>query len=227
MKSLIYKDLIVQKGTVIFGAFYGSVFFLLFSLLSERSAALEHFVYVLAPVVVTFMLTAGAFKTEKNRSDTFVLSLPVTRSDMVNARFLSLFLFALFGTVTTAALGALFRILPWRLASELISPLDLLRILIGVMLLSCMVPAYLRFGFQAARNFLMVLVFIGVALQVVGLAVLMLFRGGGGVDPIRAATEWFNSYTLLQRNVFMSCLGLMVLAASYLLSLRIYRRKLF
>ena len=87
MLNLILKDLLVQKKSLLFAL--GYCFFLVFAFQSLQGAA-----PIAATVAVVYLLTQYSFTYEdKNKSETMLNSLPISRRDIVLAKYLSIFIY--------------------------------------------------------------------------------------------------------------------------------------
>jgi len=222
--ALVEKDFRIQKSMVIFAGLYGALIFTMFTIIGEDMN--NHFTFVLAPVAAAWMLLFGSFKGEKNNTGRFVAALPVSRSDIVNGKYIGLAVFAVFGIITTGITGALYHFLFGYPSIVFMSGLDLLRVITGVMLLSFCIPLTFRFGFAAVRTVIIVLLIMGV----VAGQVLFFFlnssgsedaSGGWAVDFLKRIQE----VTKIQRNLYLLIFAVVVFVISYFLSKYIYRKK--
>lgn len=101
MYHLILKDLLIQKKTVAVSFVY--ILFFIFVFQQEGS-------YVSAIVAFTYMLamTACAYD-DKNNSDIMVNSLPIRRTQVVLAKYLSVYVYMAMGTIAYVLIIALIR----------------------------------------------------------------------------------------------------------------------
>ncbi len=220
MFSLIYKDLIVQKKTVVFGAVYSSVFFIMFGLLPESFPA--GFIYFFSPLIVTAMLIFGAYTADKNDTSIFMLSLPFTRRDIVTAKYISVYIYGAFAILTTAAIGAFFRISPFKYVDSFYSIKDVVRVLIGISLFTAIIPVYFKFGYIIVRTALMAGLFALVFLNVIAFIVVRFFNGSGFIDIV---IETIKNTSPRLIYLVLGASSLAVLAGSFMLSLYIYGKK--
>ena len=88
MFNLILKDILIQKRNLLFGVFY--ILIMIFALQQAGSAMFAASVMVFSYIMVQ---SACAFD-EKNKADVLLNSLPLSRSTIVTARYISTFVFA-------------------------------------------------------------------------------------------------------------------------------------
>jgi hypothetical protein len=101
MKALILKDIRIQIPTVVFAATYP--FFLLGLLAVIGGAPFgARMILILSSVVMPYMVVMGSFKELRNKTENFILSLPILRKDIANGKFL------LLGISTIIAAGICF-----------------------------------------------------------------------------------------------------------------------
>lgn len=222
MKALLLKDLIAQRWNILFGALYSLIFILAFSLVGE--APQGGFIYIVSGVVVGYMVLLGSFSADKNDTPRFLLSLPATRGDAVNEKFLLLFLATTFGTICAVAIGAVAAIISSDVAT--VEPMYLLRIAGGMLAISFVIPFYFRFGHQMIRYLIFALMGVGVIAQIVAMLLLTFARERGGpVALFDAIMRFVRSGANLERNLWFVGIGAVICLASYLASRLIYLRR--
>lgn len=222
MKALFLKDILHQKWVIVFGGFYSLFFFLLFALAGDSLSV--SFIYPLVAVAVGYMILLGSFKADKNDTPVFMLSLPISKRDWVNGKFLLLLAAVIYGMVTTAILGAL-ALLPFlHMADRWIVPIDLVRIFIGMGLFSGILPFYFAFGQKAVRYAVVALVALGVVIQL-ALLVSLSVAGQETGHLIDLVIAWFTSIPMMKRNLAFALVATIILAGSYLFSIWYFPRK--
>lgn len=224
MKSLLIEDTLGQKPNLVLGGLYSLIFFIGLGLAGDGPA--PTFVYVFSGVAVGATILLGSFGVDKNDTMRFFQSLPVTRADTVNAKFLLLLLGTAYGTAWAVIFGAMGTMPALGWSAGMISGLDLLRIASGMLILSFLIPLYFRVGHTIIRYTLIIGMVILVAGQVAGMLVLGL-RGeaGGTIRLFDMIFEWLRSGDKLQRNLMIGAIGLGVAAVSYAASRLIWNRR--
>jgi hypothetical protein len=224
MKALLLKDTLGQKPNLVLGALYSLIFFVAFSLVGDGPS--PTFVYVVSGIAVGLTMLLGSFGLDKNNTLRFMLSLPVTRADAVNAKFLLLLLGTAYGTLCAVILGAIGSIPALGFAGGFISGLDVLRVVSGALILSFFIPLYFRFGYTIIRYALVIGMILLVAGQVAGMLVLT-FRGesGGSIRVFDLFFEWLRTGDKLRRNLVILAIAAGVATVSYLLSRMVAGRR--
>lgn len=116
MYKLIRKDILIQNKNVFLLLLYNVFVFVVFS-----SSQYGGFVYIMGSFANAYVfITTAAYTDAKNNSDTIVNSLPILRSEVVLAKYLSIFVFALIGLGVTVSMGMLIKATP--LPLHIISP---------------------------------------------------------------------------------------------------------
>ncbi len=166
MLNLILKDLLVQKKSILFVLSY--CFFLVFAFQSLEGAA-----PVAATTAVVYLLTQYSFAHEdKNKSETMLNSLPISRKDIVLAKYLSIFLYI--GLAMVAYMFATLVVMAVRIPVK-VQFVSLQGITITLFLVSLMASMYLpiifKFGYLKAKmfNLVMFLLFFFIPMGVVSL----------------------------------------------------------
>ncbi|MCK5154921.1 MAG: ABC-2 transporter permease [Spirochaetales bacterium] len=105
-----------------------------------------------------------------------------------------------------------------------VDPIDFLRIVSGMLILSFLLPIYFKFGQLAVRYFLFTIMGLGVVLQVVLLIMISVVSDKGG-SVINLIMTCFTQFTVINRNLTLFGISLVIFIASYIASLTIYSRK--
>jgi len=152
MLSLIIKDILVQKKKVLFGIIYIPFVIIVFQNigLAMFAAAMTGFTYML-------LMTSCAYE-DVNKADIMVNSLPVSRSKVVAAKYLSILMYFVFGTIVyiivTGVMGILklpFNIFPVTLSGFIGG-------FASITMLSCIyLPLFFKVGYikSKALNFIL------------------------------------------------------------------------
>lgn len=158
MFSLIFKDIIIQKKTVSYMLLYIVVVIVFMDGLSSDA------LYVLITVTIAFAVSSGAFAIdEKYRSEMVMASLPITRSELVQSRYLSVFVYAAASILVMTLVGIMINICNIHFIKlNYITLLDVKRILAAcVLITSINYPMYFKYGYNKAKiaNFLIYFMF--------------------------------------------------------------------
>jgi len=106
--SLIKKDFIVLKRTMLFGIAYSVFVFFAFS-----NPVFSQFTYIMGAVATGYIFSLTAIQAEfKNNTDVIINSLPVTRREVVTARYISLFILTAAAVAIVAAVGLALKLTP-------------------------------------------------------------------------------------------------------------------
>lgn len=164
MINLIIKDVLIQKKTVAFIFLY--ILFLIFAFQSLGPAAFSTGI-----VVSTYMLALGACAYEdKNKSDIMINSLPIKRSTIVLAKYLSVFIFFAIAIVSYMVSASIINVLKLPVKVFPITLEGFIGALFAVSLISSIYfPVFFKMGYIKSRivNFIMFFaVFAGINILV-------------------------------------------------------------
>ena len=150
MISLLKKDLLIQKKSFLFLFLYGIFMFIVFN-----NPVFEDMIYIMGMIIaVYFFLVTASMEDDKNKSEIILNSLPLSKSQIVLAKYLSVFAYILIGAVLLGVVGLLFQLAAFSLTPRLINAVDLLAA--GMLVSICVsvyFPLYFRFGASALRLF--------------------------------------------------------------------------
>lgn len=146
MLNLVWKDIIIQKKTLVFCILY--TFFILFAFQDMGSGA---FAAGTTAITYILLLTACAYE-DKNKSDIMINSLPVRRNEVVLSKYVSLYVYVavstiayLLGTTLLLLLKVPIRIFPLSLESFIAA-------LFAVSLLdSLYLPVFFKYGYIKSK----------------------------------------------------------------------------
>lgn len=212
MKGLMLKDLYIlrKKGMLLLAvlAVYGVLS------LTMGEASMVSFLSVM--MAITLPMTSIAYD-ERGHFDTYACALPVSRTAIVGARYLMSLLFALGGFAVSLLAG-----LGISLLRDNSSPLEVVlltaaaSLLVGLFYLSLLLPLLIWLGSEKAR-----IAMIAVFVLPLGLLLLLTNGSSGLVDLVRQEP--------VQRALLLTVPTVVALLypLSFLLSLRIYRKKEF
>lgn len=228
MTGLIKKDLSIQTRNVVFGGIYSLIFFMLFGslyLIERYSQPVSSaFIYRICGSVVPVMLLFGAFKADKNNTNRFIMGLPVSRKTIVQAKYVSFLLYAVYGIVTSAITGLILRLLIPGMVTALLSWRDIAFVITVLSLISFVLPVYFRFGFMIIRIAVIAGLTVMVVLQVILMLVTSILKQFHLID---AAIAVFKQLGQPEFMLGMAAAGMILMFLSYRLSLKILSRKDF
>jgi hypothetical protein len=224
MKALLIKDVLVQKPNMILGAVYSLLLFALLAL--ARAIENPGFVYALTGIGVGGMITLGSLGGDKNDSVRFTLSLPVTRVQAVTGKYVLLLLATIYGTGFAALFGALLSLPGIDIVPMGIRGLDLLRIAVGMLIMTFTLPFYFRFGYLMIRYLIIGLLVLGVVLQVVAMLVITLSSGSSRrIVLFDWIMDLYKNGDPIRNNLILLGIGAAICVLSYVVSMIIYTRK--
>ncbi|MBT9173273.1 MAG: hypothetical protein DDT21_01667 [Syntrophomonadaceae bacterium] len=226
MSSLILKDMLIQKKTVLLSGVYIAVMLLIFQNVAGMGPAAGLAVFAAAMVTVTYMLTGNACAYEdKSKADVVLNSMPVSRAQIVAARYLSVYVFMVIGVVYYVLITGAIRLahLPVK-----VYPPSGEGLLVGAFAVTLMnsvyLPTYFKWGYIKSRMISLILFFV-------------FFFGGN----ILAEAVYKNRESVLMKPLLQFAadqpyallvtglifLIMVMLYVSYLISLKIYLRREF
>jgi ABC-type transport system involved in multi-copper enzyme maturation permease subunit len=124
-------------------------------------------------MAITYMLLLSAIQNEyKNNTNMVINSLPVSRREVVTAKYLSVIVFTLLGTAVIGVIGAVVVALPLPFHHRYLNLRDIVIIMSSSMLMTaCILPFYFKTGGKNMQMFTIVLflVFFFAPAQIAGL----------------------------------------------------------
>ena len=219
MLNLIIKDILVQKKTLLFSL--GYCFFLVFAF-----QTMEGVTPVAATTAVVYLLIQYSFAYEdKNKSDIMLNSLPVSRKEIVLAKYLSIFVYL--GLAVLAYMVATLLVSAIKIPIR-VEFLSLQGITISLVLVSLMSSIYLpiifRIGYLRAKMFNMILFLLFFCIPM-GLA--SLYKNPKYSTAIDDIIRELSSWSDWQIASMLAVIALLILSFSYSISLNIYRNREF
>lgn len=151
MFNLILKEFLVQKKILLIGFVY--VFFAAFAFnnISPGGGA----VYFMSPIAIIYILILySSGYDDKNKADIIFNSLPLSREDIVIAKYTSFFFFTAYGLLCSIIVGLLSMATGFFNITRAISITDILMVLsAGMIFVSSFYPLYFKFGLNKMRIF--------------------------------------------------------------------------
>lgn len=219
MFNLVIKDILVQKKSILFAL--GYCFFLVFAFQSLEQAG-----PIAANIAVVYILLINSFGYEdKNKSDIMLNSLPISRRDIVLAKYLSIFVYM--GLAILAYMGSSLLVKALRI------PIDVVLLslegvttafLIVALMSSIYLPIIFKFGYIKAKlfNLVMFLFFFFVPTIIVNL-----YNNPRYHHYFVNFFQEFASWKNWQIALLLIAFSLLILSISYSISVSIYKKREF
>lgn len=229
MFNLVIKDLMILKKTLLYAVIY--VIFAMFAFRYMEGGALSA-----ATVGICYMLMIQACALDdKNGSEIMLNSLPLLRRDIVLAKYLSVFLYAVIAIVTFLLVQVMVSFLEIPIQTASVSLEGIIgAVLAMALLISIYFPIYFKLGFVRSRMIGMILFFscFFIVPMLVGLAVHGL---EGSASPalqstvlfLQKAVVWLRALADYQIAGLLLALIVIITAISISLSLRFYANRDF
>lgn len=149
MYYLVRKEFLVQKKMFLFAFLYSIFAAIVFEEMLPGGGAL----YMIAPYVTIYLLVLSACGyDDKNKVDIILNSLPVTRTEIVLAKYVSMVVFAIVGIGFAVIVGGIGIYTGFPRIERFISINDILVVLIGGLLFTAIFfPLYFKFGMEKMR----------------------------------------------------------------------------
>ena len=212
MKGLILKDICNQLGQLKAFAMMLVIFIVCFATSAEGT------LIIMCTVYATVMVISNLAMDESCQWDIFALTMPVTRRQLVLAKYIVAIFYALLGivvgTVATLAIR-LFGISSGEATLWELLQISLIGIVIAAIFIALLLPVDFKYGVQKGR-----LVLFGVAA----------FIGGGGVllsGKEEMLDGFFRRFSGTADGLFFGALTLLLLLISFTISSRIMEKKEF
>ncbi|MBW9146607.1 ABC-2 transporter permease [Clostridium sp. CM027] len=222
MLNLIKKDILIQKKTIIFALLYAILASAFFSPILPKGFGL----YVLSPMVITYLfITLAVQYDDKNNSEVILNSLPLKRSDIVIAKYISTFAFGLIGIICSTLVGFIGNTTRLTMFIGSISLLDIVLVTMFTCIFSSIFyPVYFKFGVARMKIFT-VLIFL--VLFFVPSSLIDYIAKNPNNISVQKFTYFVNNTSSLTQNSLALIIGLIFLLISLMISIRIYNNKEF
>lgn len=212
MKGLILKDICNQLGQLKAFAMMLAIFIVCFATSAEGT------LIIMCAVYATVMVISNLAMDESCQWEFFALTMPVTRRQLVLAKYIVAIFYALLGIVVGTVATLVIRLFGFSSGEATLWELlqiSLVGIVIAAIFISLLLPVDFKYGVQKGR-----LVLFGVA----G------FIGGGGV--LLSGKEdmldvFFSRFSGTVGGLFFGALTLLLLLISFTISSQIMEKKEF
>ena len=219
MLQLIVKDMLIQKKTLLLGLFY--VILMVVAMQSSATAMLPTGVMALTYIL---MMTACAHE-DKSKADILLNSLPVGRPFIVMAKYLSVFVYAALGVIYYMLVTGIINAVGIPLRTYPVTAEGLVGALFAVsFIISIYFPAFIKMGYIRSKfiNFIMFFViFFGIG------ALASVFNAETDSALVSGIKEILFGLSEFQAVAGILAIILLMLAGSYLLSVRFYKSREF
>jgi len=221
--NLIWKDILIQKKTLVYIGFYIILFGITFqNIMADPFPAVA--------VAVTYQMIATACSHEdKSGSDILWNSMPVSREKLVLSKYLSMFVYTLLASLGYMAVAAVVHLTRLPIKASPITAAGMVGSIIAIALMNGLyLPVYFRLGFMKARVASFILffaLFFGITLGVNALPEVI--KKAQGNAALRAIVSALQSASDLQVSLLVLGLAFVFLLASFCLSVKFYRNREF
>ncbi|QZY55080.1 ABC-2 transporter permease [Crassaminicella profunda] len=221
MFHLIMKDIRIQKKSFLFAIFYP-----IFAVSAFGAPDFSESIYIMMGVALTyiFALTAVTYD-EKNKSEIFLLSLPIKKQHIIISKYLSIFVFCFISIVISGTIGAILNITGIFTSLRLINFIDIIAIFISMYLLMAIYyPLYFKFGttyLKLVNIAFFMLVFFAPS------TILKFLLENKDMPLIMDLINFINHTTPWQISLLIIFIVMLILILSFLVSLKIYKNKDF
>lgn len=219
MHNLILKDLILTKKTLGAALFYG-----IFTIIALQSFPGGQFVATAVGIGYMLMMNATAYD-DKNHFEMILNSLPIARSQIVFAKYLSIFVYVGLAFVSYLMAFFIIRIFHLPLSVLPITPVSLICALLTLSLMAGLYfPLYFKMGYlksNVLKTVIFTVFFFG---PLLGFTVLQSNPENGW---LRSLLVSIRSLSSAQQSLILCVLTFLFLSLSLGLSLRFYQQREF
>lgn len=222
MFNLIIKDIFIQKKTLIYAILYTVFFSITFYTVGPSGLGL----YVLAPIVVTYMFITNAVNyDEKNKSEIILNSLPIKRAYIVISKYMSTFIFVIISSIYSILIGFIGKSFGFPMYNISIRFLDIILVLTSVCIFSSVFfPVYFKFGYIKARIYNIMLYMVIFFLPILTFDYI---SKNPNTLIVQKINYFLSNTSRFTQNSLAIVTGLIFFLISLMISIRIYNNKEF
>ena len=222
MLNLVIKDILIQKKSLLYAFLYAIFLSITFSTLKPEGMGL----YVLCPIVITYLLIYYAVNyDDKNKSEIIINSLPIKREDIVIAKYISTFIYAIIGIIYATVIALIGKYIGFSIYTMSISLLDIILVFAAVgIFASIFFPVYFKFGAIKARIFNILLFMIIFFLPVTAIDYAIKHPNNTLVQKLNYFINNTSSFT---QNSLVLIIGMIFFLVSIMISIHIYNNREF
>lgn len=219
MFKLILKDIIVQKKVYITAMLY-----LVFSIFAFQSV--KEMMYSVAIVAFVYLLVSGAFAyDDKSKSDIMLNSLPIKRSQLVMAKYVSILIYTIMGTIAFSIISYSIRILDIPLKTYPITVEGIIGAFFSISLInSIQFPLMFKLGYTKSRfaNIMLFLIFFFGATMLINNISINMNNSffSKALDIIKNQSDAMIGFSIVGLSIVM-------LFVSYMISVKLYKQREF
>lgn len=216
------KDILIQKKTIIFALLYTIFMWASFSSILPSGFGL----YVMSPILVTYLFITFAVQyDDKNKCEVILNSLPLERTDIVIAKYISSFIFAFIGIICSILVGFIGNTTGMVIFIGYISLLDIVLIIMSISIFSSIYyPVYFKFGVSRIRMFNILIFMFLFFLPTLAIEYI---KNNSNNLLVQKYTSFINDTNGFILNFSALIIGLIFLLISLMISIRIYNNKEF
>ncbi|MCC0627373.1 MULTISPECIES: ABC-2 transporter permease [unclassified Clostridioides] len=210
MKGLILKDLLNLKGNVKFIF----LFIIMFGLMSSfGDGNVNNFMGVII-VLCTIMIVSTFSYDDLNKWDSYVLTMPIKRNDIVLSKYLTMLIFSFIGILVSLIVSVIIGYFKHTLVLGETLLINALILSVSVCFGSLILPLIYKFGTEKAR-LLMILCFL------VPTLVLLVFK-----NILESTSSPLSIEIILNTLVYsLPFIAIVLFVISYFISSKIYSKK--
>ncbi|NLM72656.1 MAG: ABC-2 transporter permease [Clostridiaceae bacterium] len=219
MFNLVVKDILIQKKRVLFALLY-----IIFMVIAFQNMGLVMFTVGVTACTYMLIMTACAYE-DMNKSDIMMNSLPVKKSQIVAAKYLSVFVFFIMGTLAYAAFYGVVKLTGIPLG---ISPVNMTNLISGItsvcFISGIYLPIFFKVGYVKSKiiNFVLFFsVFFGASYLVT------ILQESMSIPWLNAIIEFVSDRGETFTAIVFLALILVFMFISYLIALRLYKHREF
>ncbi|SHK16547.1 ABC-2 family transporter protein [Caminicella sporogenes DSM 14501] len=160
MFNLFLKDFYLIRKHLWVAMFYS---FMMFFLFSSHESELYGMIYSIGTTMIGYtMIMYTTAYDDKNNSEVFLNSLPISRSKIVLSRYISIFMFIIIGVISMMIASFVLKSFNILNISRMFKFHDFVNALIGLCCISFLyLPVYFKYGYVKAKMFNLILFAIG------------------------------------------------------------------
>lgn len=219
MLSLVLKDLLIQKKVVLFSFFYVLIMVIAFQ--GQGAAML-----IVGIVTVNYvMLQTACAYDEKNNTDIMLNSLPLSRGDIVLARYISVLVFSMIGIGGYVLITIIFGICNFPIKVYPFTLEAIFGAIAGIVIMnSIYLPTFYKLGYIKSKwiNFIL---FFGVFFSIGGISYII--KQGNNIPIIKSIVASIEGFSESQIIIGLIMVMGMVILGSYFLSVKFYKNREF
>jgi ABC-2 type transport system permease protein len=221
MIHLVKKDLLIQRKSFFFLLFIGLFIFIIYN-----NPMFDAFIYIMGSLMVVyiFLITANS-EDERNKCNIMLNSLPITRRDIVLAKYLTIPVYILISFIGFSILAAVFKLPFIPITPRFPNGMDILvTVLMVGLFVDIYLPLYFRFGVAALRLF-QVIFFL--AFFFIPRTLFEYAMANPDKPVVKFVQQLFTEQTIVAQTLVILGLILIISLISYFISVKIYRAKEF